>query len=401
VNILLSRLRLIGDVVFTTPLLRGLRHHFPDAHIAYLVEPPAASIVRGNPHIDELIEIPLTRGLARLASDIAIARQLRRRRFDIALDLHGGPRSAWLVRASGAPMRIGYTIKGRSWMYTHVVQRAPDLTPRHSVRNQWDLLQPLGIGPADEARYPMEMIDDPQAAARVDARLDAAGIAGHPIAIVHVSAGNPFRRWPEESFRALVVQLARRDPSRRIVLTSGPSDAAAARRIADAARTELGALAAAVPDMGELDLPELRALTARAAVYIGGDSGPVHVAATTTTPIVELLGPTLPERSRPWRDPRWFADIVDAGALPCRPCHQRVCEPGDFRCLTSITPERVAAAAERAIDSHLSREQAGNVVAAADGPSRAEWPPAAGHQGPVSARPRATGHQPPAREAHA
>jgi heptosyltransferase-1 len=86
-------------------------------------------------------------------------------------------------------------------------------------------------------------------------------------------------------------------------------------------------------------------------VYIGGDTGPLHVAATTEAPIVELLGPTLPERSRPWRGARGFTEIVDAGPLPCRPCDQRACAPGDFRCLTGISPERVIAAAERAIRS--------------------------------------------------
>jgi ADP-heptose:LPS heptosyltransferase len=73
------------------------------------------------------------------------------------------------------------------------------------------------------------------------------------------------------------------------------------------------------------------------------------VAATTTTPIVQLFGPTLPERSMPWRSPTYYAEAVDAGPLGCRPCHQRTCEPGDFRCLTGITPERVVAAAERAM----------------------------------------------------
>src|SRR5688572_7419725 len=98
-----------------------------------------------------------------------------------------------------------------------------------------------------------------------------------------------------------------------------------------------------------LDVDDLRALIARAAVYIGGDSGPLHIAATTHTPIVALFGPTLAERSMPWRDPRWFAEAIDAGPLPCRPCHQRHCEPGDFRCLTGLSPERVVAAAERAL----------------------------------------------------
>jgi ADP-heptose:LPS heptosyltransferase len=102
-----------------------------------------------------------------------------------------------------------------------------------------------------------------------------------------------------------------------------------------------------VPTVEDWDLQELRALVTRAAVYIGGDSGPLHVASTTATPIVELLGPTLPERSRPWRTPRARAEIVDVGSLPCRPCNQRHCVPGDFRCLTGITAERVIAAAER------------------------------------------------------
>jgi lipopolysaccharide heptosyltransferase II len=349
-KILLVRLRLIGDVVLTTPLLRALKRTYPDAQLTYLVEPAAAPVVRGNPHLTRVVVAPKRRGLARLRDDLAVARQLRHERFDVAIDLHGGPRAAWFTRASGAPMRIGYAMHGRSWIYTHVVPRTADAAPRAAVANQWDLLAPLAVPPPDPARDSLEMIEDPQAAASVDRRLrDARITAAHPLIVVHVSAGNPFRRWPRESFEALVVALARRDSSRRIILTSGPSDAAAARQIADAARAALGPMAAAVPDMGEFDLAELRALVGRAAVYIGGDSGPLHIAGTTPTPIVALLGPTLAERSMPWRDPQWFAEAVDAGPLECRPCRQRECAPGDFRCLTHITAEQVAAASERAL----------------------------------------------------
>jgi lipopolysaccharide heptosyltransferase II len=348
VRVLAIRLRLIGDVVFTTPVIRALRRQFPDAHLSYVVEPAAEPVVRGNPHLNAIIVVPHRRGLQRIADDVALARRLRRERYDVVIDMHGGPRSAWLTWATRAPMRIGYTIKGRGWAYTHRVERARDLTPRHAVVNQWDLLAPLGVAPPEPARDALEMAEDARVAEGVERRLRNAAILGHPLVVVHVSAGNPFRRWPEASFSTLVASLAQRDPQRRILLTSGPSDQPAARRIADDARRQLGPLAVAVPDAGEFDLRELRALVARAAVYIGGDSGPLHVAATTRTPIVELLGPTLPERSRPWRDPRWFAETLDVGALPCRPCHQRHCAPGDFRCLTGITPERVAAAAERA-----------------------------------------------------
>jgi lipopolysaccharide heptosyltransferase II len=347
---LLVRLRLIGDVMLTTPLLSALRRRYPGGELTYLVEPAAAAVVRGNRNLTHIVVVPKSRGLARLRDDLAIARRLRRHRFDIAIDLHGGPRASWLTWASGASMRIGYAVAARSWMYTHVVPRPRDEAPRASVANQWDLLTPLGIEPPNPVRDPLEMSEDAHAARAVERRLQSAGLtAGQPLIVIHVSAGNPFRRWPRESFEALVVALARRDPSRRIILTSGPSDAVAAHAIADAARAALGPLATAVPDVGEFNLSELRSLVAGAAVYIGGDSGPLHIAGATTTPIVALFGPTLAERSMPWRDPRWFAEAVDAGPLECRPCRQRECVPGDFRCLTRITADQVAAAAERAL----------------------------------------------------
>jgi lipopolysaccharide heptosyltransferase II len=348
-KILLVRLRLIGDVVFTTPLIRALRRHLPDAHLAYLVEPPAAPVVQGNPHLDDVIVAPRRRGVARLGDDLSLARRLRRARFDVAIDLHGGPRGAWFAWASGAPMRIGYTIAGRSWMYTHVVPRAADLSPRHSVANQFDLLAPLGIEQGDPTREPVEMADDPAARRRVEQRLRDAGVRPeHQLIVIHVSAGNPFRRWPAASFTALATGLVTGHAGRRVMLLSGPSDRAAATAIAGAARASLGAEGHAIA-AGEFDPAEIRALASRAAVYIGGDSGPLHIAATTTTPIVQLLGPTLAERSMPWRSTDYFSEAVDMGPLPCRPCHQRECAPGDFRCLTGITPERVAAAAERAM----------------------------------------------------
>jgi heptosyltransferase II len=348
-KILVVRLRLIGDVVFTTPIVRALRRHYPQAQLTYLVEPLAEPVVRDNPHLDHVMVVPLRRGLDRVRDDIAFGRRLRRERFDIAIDLHGGPRSAWLTWASRAPMRIGYTTRGRSWMYTHVVHRPADLGPIHSVLKQWDLLGPLGIDACQRDRDPVEMMRDEAAAARLERRLADVGIGpDNPLIALHVSAGNPFRRWPAASFVSLIVQLARRDPARRFMVTSGPSDVDAARAIASQARAQLGAAAGSVVD-GQFDIGELRALADRAAVYIGGDSGPLHIAATTNTPVVALFGPTLPDRSMPWRDARWFAEAVDAGPLPCRPCRQRECEPGDFRCLTGIAPERVAEAAERAL----------------------------------------------------
>ena len=349
-QILLVRLRLIGDVVFTTPAIRALRRHYPDARLTYLVEAQAAPVVRGNPHLDEVIVVRRSRGVARIVDDRRLGRTLARRRFDLVIDFHGGPRGSWLTWLTGARHPLGYQVAGRSWMYTQAVERPRELRPRHSVENQWDLLAALGIAAPTPVDDPLEMAEDPAARASVEARLLAAGVApGVPVVVMHVSAGNPFRRWPAASFAAVAARLvtARRD--RAVVLTSGPSESDAAEGVGQQARLLAGAGADRILRIGEFDLVELRALIGRAALYIGGDSGPLHIAGTTRTPVVGLFGPTLAVRSLPWRDPAIPSLGVEPGPLACRPCDQRACVPGDFRCLTGTGPERVVEAAEQAL----------------------------------------------------
>jgi lipopolysaccharide heptosyltransferase II len=357
-RILLVRLRQIGDVVFTTPAVHALRRTFPHAHIAYLVEPAAAPVVRHNPHLDDVIVAPRGRGVRGFLSDLTLARRLRAARYDMAIDFHGGPRASLLTWLSGAPVRLGYEIAGRGWMYTDRVARPRELRVRHSVENQWDLLAALGIAPPDREQDPVEMVADAGARARVDARVADAGLSpADTLIVVHVSAGNPFRRWPAPHFVELIRALVTADPRRAVVITSGPSEADAAARVIGGAREALGPDGRRVLASGELSLDELRAILDRAALYIGGDSGPLHIAAATRVPIVGLYGPTLPARSAPWRSAACVTESVDAGVLPCRPCDQRVCEPGDFRCLTSILPAQVAAAAERALAGAARQSQ--------------------------------------------
>jgi ADP-heptose:LPS heptosyltransferase len=233
------------------------------------------------------------------------------------------------------------------------VPRARGLRPRHSVLNQWDLLQALPHWPgqsADPERDSVEMPVDAGADARMRARLHRAG-AGEDdeVIVVHVSAGNPFRRWPETFFADLVTSLASERRSRRIVLSSGPSDREAAGRIAAAARGRLGAARHRIVDLGEFDLQELRALIGLSRLFVGGDTGPLHVAASTPTPIVGIYGPTLSTRSAPWRSGEARTISVEQQDLACRPCNQRTCATGDFRCLTTLMPDTVIAAAERAL----------------------------------------------------
>ncbi len=342
------RLREIGDVVFTTPAIRGLRRQFPDAHLTYIVEPPAAPVVEANPHLDEVIVTRGRRGLAGIAGDLSLLRRLRARRYDLAIDFHSGPRSSILAWLSGAPRRVGYDVPGRGWMYTTRVPRPREIRARHAVANQWDLLGALGIPLPDPAHSPTEMATDAAAARRVAERLASVGSDAELI-VVHVSAGNPFRRWPPESFASLIPGLLRGRPRRVILVISGPSDRDAAARVVALARDRAEDVRDRVLAPIEFTLAEIRALMDRAALYIGGDSGPMHIASTSRVPIVGLYGPTLPVRSEPWRPPSLVAESAEVAGLECRPCDQRVCVHGDFRCLSWLAPEQVLAAAERAL----------------------------------------------------
>jgi len=354
VRILLVRLREIGDVVFTTPALAALRHHFPHAHLTYLVEPLAAPVVASNPRVDEVIVAPRTH----LLSDLALGRRLRAARYDLAIDFHGGPRASLLTWFSGAAVRVGYDVPGRGWMYTRRISRPRAIRPRHAVQNQWDLLEAVGIAAADAATFAVEMPVDAGAATAVADRLKTAGLRSTDrLIVVHVSAGNPFRRWPQRSFAEVVAALVSRHADATVIVTSGPSERDAAGRVIDEARGQLPVESRTrVLATDEFSLPDLRAVLDRAALFIGGDSGPLHIAATSAVPIVGLYGPTQPVRSAPWRDSSLVTESVEGGDLECRPCDQRTCVPGDFRCLTRISSDAVIAAAERALAAGDARK---------------------------------------------
>lgn len=347
------RLRLVGDVVFTTPAVHAVRRRFPEARLDYLVETAAAPIIRHSPDLDRVIELSRPRGLARIAYDLALARRLRRERYDLAIDFHGGPRSAWLTWATRAPKRLGFDIPGRRWAYTTRVPWHPHLLPpRHSVLNQWAVVTPLGIAPPTPEADPVRMTPGADAVRRAEARLHQAHVEPDtPLVVLHVSASNPFRRWPRQAFAQVAASLAADDPRRRIMITAGPSEADAASAIAEEARRLAGEAGGAILQGGEPALDELQVIMSRAQLFIGGDSGPLHIAATTAVPVVALFGPTLPARSMPWRPGSSSADAVEPGPLECRPCHQRTCVPGDFRCLTSIPPDRVIGAARRLLET--------------------------------------------------
>ena len=211
---------------------------FPDAHLTYLVEPAAAPVVVDNPHLDEVIVAPRARGLARAARrprarPAAARRALRPRdRFSrraARLAAHLAERRARCGSATRSPAEAGCTraaSRGRASCGRGTRSRTSGTCSRRSASRR-----------RIASRFPVEMPADAAVAAAVAGAPDATPASPTTIALVviHVSAGNPFRRWPAAHFVELVAALAAGDPRRRVIVTSGPSERdAAGRVIADA-----------------------------------------------------------------------------------------------------------------------------------------------------------------------
>ncbi|MDP2914718.1 MAG: glycosyltransferase family 9 protein [Candidatus Aminicenantes bacterium] len=414
-KILIVRLRRIGDVVMTTPALTLLKEHFPKARLTYLVEEPYRRLVEGHPALDRVIAIPPQQ---RFKDFVRLVREVRQERYDVLLDLHGGPRASWITFWSRAKIKAGYAIEGKGFLYDIRVSRRGEKGPIHSVQNHAALVRALGaefedteipalslpapkpdevervrailhhhchperseeshikchcepLGVAirlEESSRVFRGISSPCATSRHPERIEGSDSKSRPesfegshpstprqneilrftqddnegvkqvkLVVLHIGAGNRFRDWGAKNIAALT-ELLSRVPNVKIALIGASADQKVQAEILASAGGSV------IPLAGRLNLIEIRELISRAALFVGPDSGPMHIAASTPTPIVAYFGPTLPAHFAPWR-PQGSKVVILEKNLACRPCKQRECLTNDFRCLLTITPAEVFAA---------------------------------------------------------
>jgi heptosyltransferase-1 len=324
-RILVVRLGAIGDVVRTLPAVSALRAGYPNAHIAWLVEPASASALNHQPWIDEVLAFPrpLLGGALRagrldrfwrLASDFAT--ELRRRRFDLALDFHAILKSGCLARLSGARLCVGY---GRPFAregagrFAHLRARlSHSLTSRYA-RNL-ALVRFLGIDAPPSPR-PFRIPEEHRSWAR-DALGDEAAIILHPGS----SPTTPHKRWSGSRYASLARSLDAQGYATWISFGSEPGERAGAEAIVARAAGRCR-LAPATPS-----LVHLGALLERARLYVGGDTGPLHIASLVGTPVVQIVGPTDPVENAPYPETPARSVRVPVGCSPCRRgCSAAVC----------------------------------------------------------------------------
>ncbi len=325
----------IGDVVRALPLLGRIRRAWPDAHIAWSVEPKSSPVLEHHPWLDELIIYDRSHAPW---SFLPFLKRVRGGDFDLVLDLQRHLKSGVTSLISGARDRYGFGA-ANSKEFNH-------LFSNHHVAAQPNmrlkLLQYQAFG--DALNLPSAPIEFGLAA--TDQERDRARAMLHdaprPLLGVILGSSWPSRLYFPDSTAAVIRDLARSRidaPAMFPVLLGGPGEKELA---ADVMRhlEDIPALNLA----GRTTLRDLIAIFPECSAAFGPDSGPMHIAAAVGCPVVSLWGSTAPERSAPWG----FDTLAIAGAIPCHPCYLRQCPIGR-ECMRRISPEQVSAMVRRAL----------------------------------------------------
>lgn len=332
---LIVRLGAMGDIVHALPVASALRRTWPAAQIDWLVGARHRVLLDLVPIVDRRITLE-GRGLRAARSVPGTVRDLRRERYDAALDLQGLIKSAMLARLSGATRTIGFCSRyAREPLASRLYSEVHDpggpgwsspAETRHVIDINLGLLRPLGI----DTRIVDFAIEVP-ASSRVGGLV--ADLGGR-YALLNVGAAWPNKRWPADRFGALARRLRERHGLASLVLW-GPGE----RASADAAVDASGGAAIVAPPTS---IAEIAALARGAAVVVSGDTGPTHIAAAVGAPVVGIYGPTRPERNGPYG--RADESVSRAGACECH--HLRTCRRSR-PCLADIDVNEVLEAVER------------------------------------------------------
>ena len=283
---LICRLSAVGDTVHTMPLAHLIKQRWPDAFVAWAVEKGPAPLVQSCPAVNETVVVP--KGFLKSPGQLAqVRRRLRTLKIDVALDPQSLTKSAVLAWLSGAKRRIGFSRPiGREiapWLHTTLV--TPQET--HVVRRYLEVLKPLGLR-AEERDIVCDLPRDDVSDSTIRRYL-AAMLPNQDFAVINPGAGWDSKVWPAERYAAVARQL--RLPS--VVVWAGEKERAWAQQIVNDSEGK----AHLAP---ETSLLELTALCRQARLFIGSDTGPLHVAAAVGTPCVAMYGPTRPEVCGPY-----------------------------------------------------------------------------------------------------
>ena len=287
-RVLVVRLRSIGDTVLATPSLIALKRFLPDAQIDILLEDWVAPVLENFDAVDNVLTVSRASKSARLKTAI----EIRRNRYDVAFNLHGGTTATFFVRATGARHRVGFKNYQYNFLYNHLLSSSSDFWGKeftHSAEQQLALLGLVGV-PVDDKPKSHLIISEKEAEA-MDSFLRVHGIDKEKIALIHPAAAFESKRWSAESFVKLIDYFAARGIFS--VAVAAPNEENVIKELSEKTNTIFHGFT-------HLTLPEIKALASRASIFIGNDSGIAHIAAAVNTPSVVIFGSSNVNHWRPW-----------------------------------------------------------------------------------------------------
>lgn len=317
------------------PAIRAVRKRFADAEIAIVARPYVAGIYRYQDVADRLIPYDVGGEHAGISGRERLAAEMRAQKFDVALLLQNAFDAAWLAWRAGIPERIGYARDGRSLLLTKAVPvPKPGEIPAHEKFYYLELLRRAGWLEAlpDEALISLSV--KPEASRRAAETLLHAGARPNAVRVA-IGAGASYgsaKCWPPARF-AEVANRLQSESGADVILFGTAAETAVSQAIAAEMRRP------PIDLTGKTEIADLPALLSNCRLFLGNDSGAMHLAAAVGLPVVAVFGPTDPHGTAPVT-PR--STIVQEKPY-CSPCFLRRC-PTDHRCMTRVTPDAVAAA---------------------------------------------------------
>jgi heptosyltransferase-2 len=329
IRILVVQTAFLGDIILTTPLLLALKAAYPNAHLALLTTPIGKSALEGLPELDEIISYDKNGTERGLSAFFGKAKEIRQKKFDLALSAHRSFRSALLLAFSRIPILVGFEDASLHRIYHLRVKRKPS---DHEVLRNLSLMDPVkeiprGFEPKVQLPLPKNF------------SLEKFGVDRAGKTLVGFAPGSawPTKQWPAERFAELARKLAK-DLGAKIVLLGDKADLEVCREI------EKGGGNAVDNFCGKTSIQELFGVVSKLDALVTNDSAPVHIASAFSIPAVVIFGPTTPAFGYgPWLNPH---QIIEK-EVACRPCHHHgpvKCPEGHFKCMLDVGAGEVAEA---------------------------------------------------------
>lgn len=329
-KILVLKLRAIGDVMLSTVVLRNLRLAFPNAQVDFLTERSSREVIEGNPYINNILVFDYKRD-----NGAGLLWTVRRRKYDLVIDLFGNPRTAIITLFSGARYRVGYRFRWRQYCYNVVVE--PRGGEVHNTEFNLDAVRAIDVPiVSNEIEFPLDGASEQFAEEFFSREVQRKPGSGFIVAL-NPGGGWYTKRWKTPQYARLGDALVG-EFGAKVLLVWGPGEEHDVRDL-QSRMTQPSLL------LPQTSLKQLGAILKRCHLLVTNDSGPMHIAAAVGTPVVAIFGPTNPELQGPVGAGH---EIVRNERLLCLCCNFTDCPIGN-PCMLELGVEEVLAGVRRAI----------------------------------------------------